>query len=162
VDWWGPTTVKCPFHDRRLAKLVACRIGFETFGVVEDDPKGSWSEKARWDAGKGVKSNPRFRVEIRGWWAVPKGFFFCPTCRKEQYGLQVPTPRAEHRVTGDPHPGFTTEAPELEAYAVFRCRPCRHDHVVGFREIGEWLFENDGPWPLPRGMLLREVPAGPM
>lgn len=159
VGWWGPISILCPSDARPLADLVAFRAGLGDFGVVEDDARGSWSIAAREELGHGPNRNPRFRVEVRNWWAEPAGFFFCGECEHEQYALTSPTPLdASHHRQGDPHPGYTTKEPPLDAYVVLACRTCR-EHIVPFRRLGKRLFQRtDRTYQLAALDLVASIP----
>ena len=145
VSWWGPITVHCPASNKKLSSFVAYRTDRPDYGVVEDDASGSSDPRARWDAGKGPDTNPRLRLELHGWWAQPHNFSWCPTCRTMVYQLDHgerldPT----HHSGAEPHPGFTTTPPPVEANAMLTCTRCARLHVVNHEHLAMALYERSG------------------
>jgi hypothetical protein len=136
--------VLCPATGKRLASVIGYRIGSHDYGVVENDPSGSWDPRARADAGKmNVNTNPRLRIELDGWWATDQlNLSYCPTCRVMIFQLDNSEPRKDptHRSGGDAHPGYTATQPAVLATAVFRCTRCRRDHLIDAQHLGMAIF----------------------
>jgi len=160
VRWWGPVTVLCPWSEKGLGGLIAYRVGVGEYGVVEDDARGSWSPRARYSLGESLKKNPRFRIELTGWWREPAGFVYCPTCNRMIYAIASPTPDGTHHSDGDSHPGFTLAEPPMPAFAVIRCRSCNREHVLDARSLGKALYGRKEPtFRLDQSAIMGQVPT---